>query len=223
MAFMRLFAACVSTAEMIHLERYSAFTERYPGWVFTLGLSLSSAVDIIITAWLCYFLRAIRRSAASTTMIHVVDTLTLYTLENGSLTCVATTASLICWLTMPRNLVFLGLHFVIGKLYANSLLASLNTRKELREMRSYASPEDRERAMPVLSAEDFNPYHARGDPYTIMSPLHAYRPGYKSRKTEVSVERTVERTSDDLDDLPRIHSRAYRPRSPTVLQWRSLP
>ena len=61
--------------------------------------------------------------------------------------------SLIQWLTMPTNLVFLGTHFVIGKrefssyvgghalttistVYANSLLASLNTRQELRDLRS---------------------------------------------------------------------------------------
>ncbi|KAF5385039.1 hypothetical protein D9615_000877 [Tricholomella constricta] len=39
------------------------------------------------------------------------------------------------WLTMNSNLIFMGLHFVIGKLYANSLLASLNTRHELRRHR----------------------------------------------------------------------------------------
>lgn len=53
---------------------------------------------------------------------------------------------------MRTNLVFLGLHFVIGKLYANSLVASLNTRKELRQLRAKI------RAwgdLPVFSDEDF--------------------------------------------------------------------
>ncbi|KAF8204244.1 hypothetical protein K438DRAFT_1819425 [Mycena galopus ATCC 62051] len=34
------------------------------------------------------------------------------------------------WLAVP-NLVFLGLYFVIAKLYANSLFITLNTRKNL--------------------------------------------------------------------------------------------
>jgi hypothetical protein len=92
-------------------------------------------------------------------MIKLVDTLTLYTLENGALTCVATTASLICWLKMNNNLVFLGLHFMITKLYANSLLASLNTRKELtkRQRRNNGSPYENEHSgsMQAVSTAQF--------------------------------------------------------------------
>ncbi|KAF6749249.1 hypothetical protein DFP72DRAFT_913710 [Ephemerocybe angulata] len=36
------------------------------------------------------------------------------------------------WLTMKHNLIFLGLHFVISKFYANSLLITLNTRLNLK-------------------------------------------------------------------------------------------
>ncbi|KAF5385036.1 hypothetical protein D9615_000872 [Tricholomella constricta] len=71
----------------VRLQRYSAFTERYPGWVFTTGLSLSAGTDVIITGWLYYFLREMRGRMGSTIMIQVIDTLTLYTLETGALTC----------------------------------------------------------------------------------------------------------------------------------------
>ncbi|KAJ6622105.1 hypothetical protein B0H10DRAFT_2015282 [Mycena sp. CBHHK59/15] len=237
LAFLRLFAASVSTTEMIRLHRYSAFTEKYPGWVFTTGLSLSAGVDILITGWLCYFLQKMRKRTASTRMAQVVDTLTLYTLENGFLTCVTTTASLICWLTMPTNLVFLGLHFVIGKLYANSLLISLNTRKELREMRWNKPNWDPN--VPVLTADDFtSPY--RSYPYggttslTMTSPSAAYRPPFKMRQVnaalpstmEVNIERTVERSSDDLSEIiQQDYGRRgfHRPRSPPIEPWRSLP
>ncbi|KAJ6552564.1 hypothetical protein DFH09DRAFT_1167042 [Mycena vulgaris] len=239
LAFLRLFAATVSTAEMIRLHRYSAFNETYPGWVFTTGLSLSASVDILITACLCYFLQKMRRRTASTPMAHVVDTLTLYTLENGFLTCVTTTASLICWLTMSSNLVFLGLHFVIGKLYANSLLISLNTRKELREMRWKKSEWDP--TVPVLTSDDFTVPYSRSYPYgavttcTMTTPGAAYRPAFKVNPRvlpshlEVSVERTVERSSDDLTEMIRndsAYGRHYhRPRSPrdNPEPWRSLP
>ncbi|KAJ7616567.1 hypothetical protein FB45DRAFT_1034889 [Roridomyces roridus] len=257
LAFLRLSAAAFSTTEMILVKRFSVFTRHYPGWVFTTGLTLSAAVDIIITVWLCYFLQKMRRRTASTIMAHVVNLLTLYTLENGFITCVTTTASLICWLTMPTNLVFLGLHFVIGKLYANSLLISLNTRKELREMRwngsakaghGWPGPE------PVLTSADFTiPYtytstnmttrtyeYGGNTSLTMTSPTSAYRPAFKVHRLpttlEVSVERRVERTSDDLSDIirneysARLNAQQYqyhrpRPRSPrhTVDPWRSLP
>ncbi|KAH8827648.1 hypothetical protein DL96DRAFT_1555272 [Flagelloscypha sp. PMI_526] len=84
-------------------------------------LSLSAVCDVLITGWLCYFLFKMRSRVNRSGMARMVDQLTVYTIENGALTCVVTTVSLICWLTMKTNLIFLGLHFVIGK--------PLNTRK----------------------------------------------------------------------------------------------
>jgi hypothetical protein len=65
-------------------------------------------------------------------MNEVLDSLVVYTLENGSLTSAATVASMICWVTMPNSLclsfsdirdvlivsqdkIFLAIHVVIGK------------------------------------------------------------------------------------------------------------
>ncbi|KAJ7230127.1 hypothetical protein GGX14DRAFT_692045 [Mycena pura] len=228
LAFLRVLAASVSTSEMIMLKRYSAFTRTYPGWVFTTGLALSATVDIIITGWLCYFLQKMRRRTSSTPMARVMHTLTLYTLENGMITCITTTASLICWLTMRTNLVFLGLHFVIGKLYANSLLVSLNTRKELREMR-WTEDGASASGWPVLSSgggELTVPYGttvmnsggAYTYPYSVVTSYGGhpgasiatsdYRPAFKvpapprarppPAEVGVRVTRVVRHSSDDL-------------------------
>ncbi|KAF7375312.1 hypothetical protein MSAN_00418000 [Mycena sanguinolenta] len=185
LAFLRLVAATVSTTEMIRLHMYSAFNHRYPGWVFTTGLSLSALVDIIITVSLCYLLQKMRqRTAACAPMAQVVNTLTLYTLENGFLTCVTTTASLICWLAMPKNLVFMGLHFIISKLYANSLLISLNTRKELGDMRGNSGWE--RTAASMLNVQNLSiaynqtyPYGAATSNLIMTSPSAAYRSAFK--------------------------------------------
>ncbi|KAF7323533.1 hypothetical protein MKEN_00573100 [Mycena kentingensis (nom. inval.)] len=208
LVFLRLFAASVSTYEMIIIHRFSAFNEMYPGWVFTTGLSLSAGVDIIITFLLCYFLYKLKsRTGTSNPMAQVVNILTLYTLENGLLTSLTVTASLICWLMMPNNLVFLGLHFVIGKLYANSLLISLNTRKALREMRwasagadwDPALPDDRDSGggamlfrnkRPRSSGSASGPY-----PFPQMKPHSAPLP------LQVTIQRTVAHSSDDLTDV----------------------
>jgi hypothetical protein len=90
---------------------------------------------------------------------------------------------------MPKNLVFFGLHFVIGKrastlflfvlktdgcvgvvVYANSLLISLNTRKELREMR-WSNKSDWDPAVPVLSADDFTVPYTRSYAYGAVTSL----------------------------------------------------
>ncbi|KIK62277.1 hypothetical protein GYMLUDRAFT_260402 [Collybiopsis luxurians FD-317 M1] len=223
LAFLRLIAAGTSTGEMIAVGHYSSFNRAYPGWIFTLGLSLSSAVDVLIAGCLIYLLRKLKLQMGSTSKmsvfshlsmsftnnrtsrIKVVDTLTLYTLENGFLTGVATTASLICWLSMPHNLSFLGLHFVIEKLYANSILASLNTRKELRDMRPRISPWA-DRSLPVLTADDFGSNPPR-DPLNMLNPLDRYnsRPSTPIKQSrmplEVTVERVIEQESESLRAL----------------------
>jgi len=194
LAMLRLLAASVSTVEMVRLQKYSAFTLKYPGWIFTSGLSLSAGTDVIITGWLYYFLREMRGRMGSTIMIKLIDTLTLYTLETGALTSLATIASLVCWLTMPRNLVFLGLHFVIGKLYANSLLASLNTRKELRRMRT-RHPGHRPWGLPMLST-DYPRQHSTfttSDSHGLPDPTEVYMSPTKVQKLQINVEQTVER------------------------------
>ncbi|TFK63033.1 hypothetical protein BDN72DRAFT_340415 [Pluteus cervinus] len=134
MVFARLFFASVSSTEMIRLHTFNAFATRV-GFTFTSGLALSSGADILITMSLFVLLRQ-SRSDTSRGLQEVIDSLILYTLEIGSLTAAVTIATMICWLYMNNNLIFLGLHFVIEKLYANSFLATLNSRHPLRQVPS---------------------------------------------------------------------------------------
>ncbi|KAF8131422.1 hypothetical protein EV363DRAFT_1431409 [Boletus edulis] len=140
LAFLRLFAACVSTGEIIHLKRYSLFIKPYPSWVFTLGVTLSASVEVIITTIMVIFLGSRRTGFAN--MDHIINSLILYTLETGGFTCLVTIASLLCWLLMRHNLIFLGMHFTIAKLYANSLLATLNMRQRFRAERTTLGEQD---------------------------------------------------------------------------------
>jgi len=135
LALGRLALASASGGEMIRLRSYTAFRRQFQ-WLFSMGLSLSCAVDVLITLSLFFLLRKSRRQ--SITLHSIIDTLILYAFEIGSLTSAATVASLLCWVILDNSLIFLGLHFIIGKLYANSLLATLNARNELRRVRSTA-------------------------------------------------------------------------------------
>ncbi|KAE9401378.1 hypothetical protein BT96DRAFT_606409 [Gymnopus androsaceus JB14] len=128
LAVLRVGAYIGSGAFMIRLRSFEAFRSQV-GWVFSLGLALSCIVDVLITITIMIILKKSR--AKSLSLDSVIDSLIIYTLENGAVTAIATIASLICWVAMD-NLIFLSLHFVIAKLYANSVLTMLNYRQTLR-------------------------------------------------------------------------------------------
>jgi hypothetical protein len=193
-AVLRLCAASTTTGALLHYHNFTDFKKKFR-WVFTLGLSLSSGVDVIITAALCYFLKTTRTE--SSRLNRVIDSLILYTFETGSLTCIATISSMIFWLAAPSNLIFMGLHFGIGKLYANSLLVTLNTRKQLRRGRSVKGPADGETILPVtfLGGPGGGDSHKRGpDNYS----QHYKQPsmGSQSHKVQITVQKTIQ---EDLD------------------------
>lgn len=146
LACVRIGAAMVSTIKMISGRTFSGFAQHY-GWVFTLGLSASSVLDLLICCALLYYLGKSRTGFSS--MDQVINSLSLYSIESGLVPCMVTVSALICWLTMQNNLVFLGLHFIISKLYANSLLATLNARARIRA-RSVRSAEDHPVPMPLF-------------------------------------------------------------------------
>ncbi|TFY70884.1 hypothetical protein EVG20_g2116 [Dentipellis fragilis] len=125
----RLALSIVSTVKMTQSHTWDAFEAKYQP-IFTSGLALSAFTDIVIAVTLCLYLQSQRKGLAGTR--EMVDAIIVVTVNNGALTCVVAVASLICWAVMPHNLVFMGLHFSIGKLYTNSLLATLNMRHWLR-------------------------------------------------------------------------------------------
>jgi len=132
LACLRLCFACLTSSRFIQLRSITKFVELY-SWSFTTGLCLSAAVDVLVTFFMCYWLR--RRRDRYSSLNKVLDTLMLYAFENGLLTTVAAMVSLVTWLTMNQNLIFMATHFVILKFYANSLLATLNARADLQRSR----------------------------------------------------------------------------------------
>jgi len=202
LAVLRLCSACVTGSEMIRLQSFAAFARQFR-WVFTLGLALSTAVDVLITVTLCYKLRSSRTGSAFSTD-NIIDSLVIYTLENGSLTCAGTVLSMIFWLTMSYNRLFLALHFIIAKLYANSLLATLNTRKRLSESR-FQNTHSSDHRLPVIFTE------FPGGPRQTYRPKHFSGTDISETKTvvdaklQISVQKTVESRLDEEDDaMPNI-------------------
>jgi len=196
LAILRLCSACVTTAEMIRLKSFKEFSEQFR-WVFTLGLALSSSVDVLITITLCYKLRSSRTGSRS--LDNVIDSLVLYSFENGSLTCAGTVLSMIFWLTMPYNRLFLALHFIIAKLYANSLLATLNMRKKLRDSQFKMTPSGDHAAItfPEFSAAS-GKTHARQSSSGSDSSDNTV----VDMMLQINVQKTVDTRFDEDEDEP---------------------
>jgi len=182
LAVCRLSFASVTTSEMLRLGSFAEFKRNFR-WVFTLGLAFSSAIDLVITVSMCYYLRSSRSTSLS--MNDVIDQLIIYTFENGAITCASTIISMICWLASPGNLVFMGIHFVISKLYANSLLATLNTRENLRRGRAQGSSSG-EPAVVVFGGRG----HARQVSTPDSNP--SSRDDTAKASLQINVKRTVE-------------------------------
>ncbi|EKM49661.1 uncharacterized protein PHACADRAFT_214190 [Phanerochaete carnosa HHB-10118-sp] len=194
LAFFRLVAATISTSEMIRLSSYQGFVHQY-GYVFTMGLGSAVALDIVITAAMCFYLR--RSKSRFSTMNDVIDTLMLYTVETGMITCVTTIASLACWVTMRKNLIFLGLHFTISKLYANSFLAILNSRVTLGAGRCTSGAADKR--LPIMLS----------DLSKASSSTKWQRTGSSANKAlEINVETTVDISPDETRS-PRVRREAW--------------
>ncbi|KAF8079372.1 hypothetical protein FPV67DRAFT_114439 [Lyophyllum atratum] len=202
-ACLRLCFACLTTVKMITLRSLQAFVQKYT-WSFTSGLALSTLLDILITGFLCLFLMVGRKKNVNASINHILDSLMLYAFENGSLTCAATVVSMICWLTMPTNLIFMGLHFVISKFYANSLLATLNTRKHLNygyqtRSLSISGGAGGDRGLPIYFPDprDVSRHASKG--FSRREELS--KPGHLQINVEETTTRTVDSTVDSTKYL----------------------
>ncbi|KAG1809087.1 uncharacterized protein BJ212DRAFT_613913 [Suillus subaureus] len=110
-------------------KQFSALSEitLYAATPFAITAVLS---DVFIAGSLCILLHGNRSPVVETNTL--VNTLIVYAINRCLLTSVVAVAEVIAFAIIPGSLWFIAIDFVIGKLYANSLLASLNSRSALR-------------------------------------------------------------------------------------------
>ncbi|KAF4580333.1 hypothetical protein EYR38_003229 [Pleurotus pulmonarius] len=96
------------------------------------GLQLAASVvcDVLITGSLVWYLRRGRGVFKQTQSL--VDRLVIYSINIGLVTSMLSLVAMITWFAMPDNFIFTTFHILIGKVYVNSLLVTLNTRKTIR-------------------------------------------------------------------------------------------
>ncbi|KAI0759244.1 hypothetical protein BD413DRAFT_617914 [Trametes elegans] len=91
------------------------------------GLSISVVTELMISSTLAYYLHSRRTGLERSN--DIITKLIALTITTGMLTTLFNVADLVAYITAHRTLYILFFNFMLGKLYANSLLTSLNSRE----------------------------------------------------------------------------------------------
>ncbi|KAI0756136.1 hypothetical protein C8Q80DRAFT_1264233 [Daedaleopsis nitida] len=99
-------------------------------WLASVGSSIQMAGDIMITATLIYVLRESRPGISNRTE-SMVDLMIMYAVSTGLITCIVHILNVAFSAAYPDNFIYAALSCILTKLYANTFLVALNTRKSL--------------------------------------------------------------------------------------------
>ncbi|KAJ8090019.1 hypothetical protein PM082_018598 [Marasmius tenuissimus] len=94
--------------------------------IATLSLASGAVADLVTALTLCYYLQKFRTGFRQTDT--VINTLMMYTINTGGLTSIMSILTVVLYNIAPLSFQFMGMYFVLSKLYAVSLLCSLNMR-----------------------------------------------------------------------------------------------
>ncbi|KAI0345554.1 hypothetical protein BDW22DRAFT_1426228 [Trametopsis cervina] len=131
----RVIFGFVSAAYLYVYDTWAEFhLQKIPQALLTTSLSLGVATDLAVTALLIYCLNRERTHFVRTDSI--LAKLMRHVINNGALSMVLSLIIIIVLHTTPNSLVFAGLIETISKLYANSMMASLNARQSLSQTQS---------------------------------------------------------------------------------------
>ncbi|PIL31187.1 hypothetical protein GSI_05884 [Ganoderma sinense ZZ0214-1] len=111
-------------------------------WLASVGSSIQMGGDIILSLTLIYVLRQSRTGINKTDSM--LEVLIAYALSTGALNCVVHILNVAFSIAWPSNFIYAMLSCILTKLYANTFLVALNTRKFLTHSLS-----DRSRSGPI--------------------------------------------------------------------------
>ncbi|KAJ7283860.1 hypothetical protein C8J57DRAFT_1498861 [Mycena rebaudengoi] len=108
------------------------------GFILFLAVIISGLVqglaalnDVVITVSMCYYLQSSRSGLPSTNLF--VDRLIIYAVSRGTLTAITQVLFLVTNVALPNLTYWQPFHQAVGKLYVNSVLATLNIRSTFKE------------------------------------------------------------------------------------------
>ncbi|KAG2009652.1 hypothetical protein CC2G_012557 [Coprinopsis cinerea AmutBmut pab1-1] len=98
--------------------------------VASVALGSGMATDAFIAVALCLLLHRLRTGFSSSDSL--INTLIVYAVNTGALTGFISFVTLLVYNVFPNSFYFMTFYFLLGKLYAISLLCTLNTRRSIR-------------------------------------------------------------------------------------------
>jgi len=99
--------------------------------VGSLTNSFLALADMLITGTLSYYLRSFRSASRERTNGTILDKLIIYTVSRGTITAVVQILFLAIYVAWPSKSYWIPFQLILGKLYVNSVLATLNVRRNL--------------------------------------------------------------------------------------------
>ncbi|KAI0628325.1 hypothetical protein C8Q77DRAFT_1149679 [Trametes polyzona] len=100
-------------------------------WLISVSYGLAGITDFILAGSLIFVLHLSRTGTRRADSL--LDTLIIYTINTGVLTSICSMLAFVFALILPGNLIYAGISIVGTKLYANSVLAVLNSRRAIGE------------------------------------------------------------------------------------------
>ncbi|OJA19996.1 hypothetical protein AZE42_05632 [Rhizopogon vesiculosus] len=146
-------------------------------WATFMTLGTVALIDFIIASSLCYILATSRTGFSSTDSF--LTKLMAYTINTGCLTSVCSMITIITCAVMPTNFIFLGIEFLIAKLYINSYLALLNARYYLQPNAGTIKSSEHGVYHPELSQDSnfqTSPFRTNTFKHSNEEALHPTRP-----------------------------------------------
>ncbi|KAJ6458586.1 hypothetical protein C8R47DRAFT_148782 [Mycena vitilis] len=98
-------------------------------WASEASFAASTGIDVFISVAMCYYLR--KSKGIENRLNSRLSMLMQYTLSSGVLTSACSAACLFTLITMPNNLIFLALTYLLTRLYVNSFTAMMNARQRV--------------------------------------------------------------------------------------------
>ncbi|EIW57939.1 uncharacterized protein TRAVEDRAFT_72852 [Trametes versicolor FP-101664 SS1] len=163
--------------------------ESVSSWMVNATLGMIIAADVLLTTLLTIVLRRSRTGFQSTDS--VLNILIVYTINTGLLTGALSTLSFLLAIFFPHTFFADGMNMCIAKLYANSLLAVLNSRDFLKGHRTNGTGLSESGRQPPVSLHNVTPRVQRQNTTTSRGAI------------EIKLERDVVRSSHPSDELRR--------------------
>ncbi|KAJ7237148.1 hypothetical protein C8J57DRAFT_1728096 [Mycena rebaudengoi] len=127
------FALC---SYMSITDKVTSVYSRFNHIAGSLELGSSMLCDILITASLVYCLRGSVASFKGTPRTrNAINKIVMYSVNTGIVTNIVTMMDLVTWLAAPEtDHTWAVFHFALGKIYVCSMLVSLNSRQDIRQI-----------------------------------------------------------------------------------------